>query len=59
MRSPQVFAPEGGGVLEEFETVTDTAVEVAEFPAASLAVAVRVCPPFEVAVVSHEIVYGA
>src|SRR5579883_3056304 len=46
MRSPQVLAPEGEGVPEAFETVTDTAADVAAFPAASFAVAVRVCPPF-------------
>src|SRR5579883_582994 len=56
MRSPQVLAPEGEGVPEAFETVTDTAADVAAFPAASFAVAVRVCPPFEVVVVSQETV---
>src|SRR5438132_7883952 len=46
----------GGGV---FETVTVTLAEVAVFPAASRATAVRVCAALVAVVVSHERAYGA
>ena len=41
--------------VEELETVTDTADEVALLPAASLATAVMVCVPFATCVVAQEI----
>src|SRR5438045_4225636 len=42
----------------ELETVTLTAALVAEFPAASLAMAVMLCVPLAAAVVYQEVVYG-
>ena len=47
--------PEITGGVESFDTVTVTAVEVLEFPAASFATAVSECDPAAAAVVFHEI----
>ena len=46
-----------GGVLV-FDTVTFTAADVVELPAASRATAVTVCVPFVKDVVVHEVEYG-
>ena len=45
--------PEITGGVVSLLTVTVTALEVAEFPAASLATAVSVCDPLVTLVVSH------
>ena len=49
-----------GGVVSgvRLYTVTVTAEEVVLLPAASRAMAVSVCEPFEAAVVSHDVEYG-
>jgi hypothetical protein len=67
---PETFDPFAGaiidtmggvvsGVAELFFTLTVTAALVAEFPAASFAMARRTCVPFELLVVSHKNMYGA
>src|SRR5437773_1855175 len=47
-----------GGVVSAFDTVTVTGDEVVRLPAASRAVAVRVCEPLPTVVVFQEIEYG-
>src|SRR5206468_6485309 len=47
-----------GGVVSAFDTVTLTGDEVVRFPAASRAVAVRVCEPLPTVVVFQGIEYG-
>src|SRR5207244_3526097 len=60
---PLIDRPAGGGVSEAvgvaLSAVTLTAAEVAVFPAASRATAVRVCAALVAVVVFHERVYGA
>ena len=58
---PETVAPDAGavrltegGVVSAFDTVTVTADEVVRLPAASRAVAVRVCEPFPTVVVFQE-----
>src|SRR5206468_15417 len=62
---PDTVAPDAGavmltegGVASVFETVTVTGDEVVRFPAASLAIAVRVCDPLPTVVVFQGIEYG-
>src|SRR5206468_1428599 len=62
---PDTVAPDAGavmltegGVVSAFDTVTLTGDEVVRFPAASRAVAVRVCEPLATVVVFQEIEYG-
>src|SRR6266853_2066750 len=66
---PETVAPEAGdvtlivgGVVSDggaLATVTVIGAEVVRLPAASRAIAARVCGPLPVVVVSHEIEYGA
>src|SRR5205823_1235260 len=65
---PDTVAPFVGAVIETtggvvsgtvLETVTVTVADVAVLPAASRATAVNVCVPFDAAVVSHVMEYGA
>jgi hypothetical protein len=64
---PERLAPFAGAVIETVGgvasgaplfTVTVTLALVVEFPAASFAMAVNVCAPFEVVVVFQDVVYG-
>jgi hypothetical protein len=65
---PETVAPEAGEVMltvggvvsggGAFDTVTVTAAEVVELPAASRALAVRECEPLATVVVFHEVEYG-
>jgi hypothetical protein len=65
---PETVAPEAGEVMltvggvvsggGAFDTVTVTAAEVVELPAASRALAVRECEPLVAVVVFHEVEYG-
>jgi len=48
-----------GGVLSMLATVTDTAADVVELPAASRATAVSECVPLEAVLVFHDWLYGA
>src|SRR5207249_2962471 len=62
---PDTVAPDAGalmltagGVVSAFDTVTLTGDEVVRFPAASRAVAVRVCEPLPTVVVFQDTEYG-
>src|SRR5207247_10591971 len=62
---PDTVAPDAGalmltagGVVSAFDTVTVTGEEVVRLPAASRAVAVRVCEPLPTDVVFQETEYG-